>query len=134
MAQAETLPVFRDGYTLLLLISTTVHALPRVFRYSLGAKVESLGAEVLDCIVVANHSTKKGPSLELALLNLERLKIQTRILYDLKGISVRKYEQIAKHCATIERQLAGWEQWSRQPSGDAAGLNPVLHGRRECAD
>lgn len=114
MARHNHLPIFRDAYTLTLLIFTAVDKLPKKDKYTLGESLKSISLKILDDIIIINcteDKEEKRLAFQRMDLDLQRMIIFARISYDLRLINVKKYEQIARLCDTIEKQLSGWEKW-----------------------
>jgi len=112
MAQYNHLPIFQLGYKITLEIYKTTSRFPREYKYSLGQKLKEISAEFLDFVVIANSLKEKISALEQAGARLDRLKIHIRLAYDLKIISLGKYEEIFRSLEELSKQLSGWKEWA----------------------
>jgi len=111
MARYNHLPVFQRSYDLNLEIYRTTHNFPREYKYSLGQKLKEISGEMLDWIVIANAQEDKAPYFPKIKLQLERLRIQVRIAYDLKILNAKKLEFLSRILEDISKQTGGWEKW-----------------------
>ncbi|MDO8529567.1 MAG: four helix bundle protein [bacterium] len=107
------LPIFQKGYDLNLEIYRTTHNFPREYKYTLGQKLKEISAEMLDWIVVANSQKDKTPYFSKIRMQLERLRIQVRVAYDLKIITGKRLEFLSRMLEDISMQAGGWEKWSK---------------------
>ncbi len=117
MAQYNHLPIFQLGYKLTLEIYKTTQRFPREYKYSLGQRLKEISAEFLDYVVIANSLEDKMPAIKNAELRIERLKIHVRLAYDLKIISLGKYEEIFRSLEDLGKQLSGWKEWAGKSGG-----------------
>jgi hypothetical protein len=105
------LPVFQQGYDLNLEIYRATHSFPREYKYTLGQKLKEISAEMLDWIVVINSQENKAPYFSKIKLQVERLRIQIRVAYDLKIINSKRLEFLSRNIEEISKQVSGWEKW-----------------------
>lgn len=117
MTQYNHLPIFQLGYKLTLEIYKTTQRFPREYKYSLGQRLKEISAEFLDYVVIANSLEDKMPAIKNAELRIERLKIHVRLAYDLKIISLGKYEEVFRSLEDLGRQLSGWKEWAGKSGG-----------------
>jgi len=112
MARYNHLPVFQKGYDLTLEIYRTTHNFPREYKYTLGQKLKEISNELLDWIVITNSQKDKSPYFSKIKLQIERLRIQIRVSYDLKIINSKRLEFLNRMLEEISMQVCGWEKWS----------------------
>ncbi|MDD3190782.1 MAG: four helix bundle protein [Candidatus Pacebacteria bacterium] len=120
MAQYNHLPIFQLGYKLTLEIYKTTQRFPREYKYSLGQRLKEISAEFLDYVVIANSLEDKMPAIKNAELRIERLKIHVRLAYDLKIISLGKYEEVFRSLEDLGKQLSGWKEWAGKSGGGSS--------------
>ncbi|NLE95574.1 MAG: diversity-generating retroelement protein Avd [Dehalococcoidia bacterium] len=108
MARYAHLLIFQKAYDLTLRFFRETHAFPREHKYSLGQQMKDTCLALLDALIAANDATDKSAALQAASARLERLRIYTRLAYDLKVISMHKYEVLSKHSDEVGRMLGGW--------------------------
>jgi len=107
MARYNHLPVFQKSYDLNLEIYRTTHNFPREYKYTLGQKIKEIANELLDWIVVTNAQKDKHPYFSKIRLQIERLRIQIRVAYDLKIIKSQRLEFLNRLMEEISRQIGG---------------------------
>lgn len=111
MASYQNLPVYKESYDLLLYVYVVSRNFQRDYRYTLG---ESLKHEALDSMIniyKASLSSLKLPLIEVAFENIESIKIQVRLLYDLKQLSLKQYTKLSIDIVSISKQLATWKKY-----------------------
>jgi len=114
MARYNHLPVFQRSYDLNLEIYRTTHNFPREYKYSLGQKLKEISNELLDWIVVTNSQKDKIPYFSKMKMQIERLRIQIRVAYDLKIIKSQRLEFLNRIIEEISMQVGGWENWAKE--------------------
>jgi four helix bundle protein len=108
MAQYAHLIIFQKAYDLTLRFFRETHNFPREHKFSLGQQMKDMSLALLDAIIEANGARDKKPVLERASARLERLRVYTRLAYDLKAIGMQKYEVLSKYSDEIGRMIGGW--------------------------
>jgi len=86
--------------------------LPRLSRYTLGAKVDNLFTDILELALTAQYTKReeKRIFLETLSLKLDQLKFFITLLWEAKGLDTAKYAQITGKLGTIGRMLGKWMQ------------------------
>ncbi|MDD5041475.1 MAG: diversity-generating retroelement protein Avd [Candidatus Peribacteraceae bacterium] len=108
MSRYAHLIIFQKAYDLTLRFFRETHEFPREHKFSLGQQMKDACLAMLDAIIEANAAVDKKPALERASACLERLRVYTRLAYDLKVIGMKKYEVLSKHSDEIGRMIGGW--------------------------
>jgi hypothetical protein len=114
MTRYNHLPIFQLAYNLTLEIHKTTHHFSREYKYTLGQKLKEIAVDFLDCIILANSEENKIIPLDKAKSLFEKLKINTRLAYDLKAINFRKYEIFFRSFQDLGKQLSGWRSWAEK--------------------
>ncbi|MDD2438558.1 MAG: four helix bundle protein [Massilibacteroides sp.] len=107
----DQLPVFKTAYDMLLQVFNCCRNMQRDYRYTLAEKLKNETIELLICIYNANKSQDKLAYIEKAQEHLVVVKIQIRLLNDLKQISLRRYAAYAESVASISKQLTAWHAY-----------------------
>jgi hypothetical protein len=83
---------------------------PRLSRYSIGAKIDTLFIELIELALEASYSKQeqKLTLLEQMSKKLDTLKYFLTVLWEMKGIEHNRYGHIATKLSTIGRMLGGW--------------------------
>ena len=91
----DNLPVYKASYDLLLTIFRLNRNFQRDYRYTLGENVKNELIALLVCIYQANSTTQKAPHLLKAREHVVVIKLQIRLLMDLKQINLKQYATAA---------------------------------------
>lgn len=113
----DNLPVFKTAYDLLLLMFHISKNLQREYRYTLGENVKNELVKLLVCIYNANSNPDKIPYLAEAQQHIVVIKLQVRLLSDLKQIPLKQYAAIAELIASISKQLSSWVKYIAKKDG-----------------
>lgn len=110
MATYNQLPVYKATYDLLLFVYQIGQNVQRDYRYTLGETMKKDLIEVLVLIYRANSSRQKGEVISEAREKLVAVKLQLRLLNDLKQISLKAYADASLMTESISKQLAAWQK------------------------
>lgn len=104
------IPIFKQSYELYKLFYSYRNSIPKQERYSLYLKCENQILATIDTIIYASNLAKpqKMEALVRASTNLSLVRIQTRLLKDIKSIDNKKYTALQVMIDEIGRQLGGW--------------------------
>ena len=75
MARATDLPIYRDAYELLLLITKLAQQYPRGYRQGLARDVCTVAQSLVTSIFQANCTTEKTPIIEVLREQLQTLQL-----------------------------------------------------------
>ena len=81
---------------------------PRLRRFTLGERLESVLIEVLELCVEAAFTHNKRAALQRANLRLEVAKHLWRLAMDMQAVAPRQYEHGVRLMDELGRQLGGW--------------------------
>jgi hypothetical protein len=98
--------------------------LPKLHRYSLGAKIDTLFVEIIECVAQAGflHREEKHPFVRLAIRKNDTLNILLMVLWETRSLDNKKYLALAEKLDEIGRMLGGWNgQLTKQNSPTKAG-------------
>jgi hypothetical protein len=96
------LPIIQKAYDFILWYVPILGRLPRDHKFNLGDRIVTGLYKLLEELIVARYTQEKLPHLTSLNVQLEILRYQTRLLLDLKLISVKRYEYAAKQVNSIE--------------------------------
>ncbi len=102
--------------------------IPKMLRYSMGVRTDSLFAEIIELIYVAMFAPadKKISIISKANSRNDLLKFMLNALFELKGLKEEAFNDISVKMEEIGRQLYGWEkQTEKQNQGGPANAGPV---------
>lgn len=110
----DNLPVYKATYDLLLMIFRLNRNFQRDYRYTLGENVKNELVALLVCIYQANSTFEKTAHLLKAREHVVVVKLQIRLLMDLKQINLKQYASAAELIESISKQLAAWHKSSEK--------------------
>ncbi len=108
MALYYDLSVFKDVYSLVLKIFEYTKDFPREYKYTLGQDLKKDSINLVRSIYRANKSKEKRVYLEGFLDDFELVKLELRICFDMKLLSVQKHAAISELMERIGKQITAW--------------------------
>lgn len=120
MSRYDHLKVYQQCYDLNLYFFKLSRGFAKDYKYGLAGDAKELLSALLDDIIIANSAVQKQPTLQRAILTVERLKIKARLLHDLKAMNLKSYEYFSRELVAISKQLTGWYDWSKKETKQAA--------------
>lgn len=114
MANYNELPVFKAVYDLLLRTFQVSQHWRRDLRYTLGEQLKKEIIDILQLIYQANSSHKKLAYISSCRRKMVKVKIQIRVVKDMKEMKISQYASLAELTENISKQLAGWERVERK--------------------
>ena len=98
----------QSAHELLRWMIPQIDKFPRVRRFTLGERLESVLLQVLELSVQAAFTHHKRESLQQANLRLETAKHLWRLAHEFQVVPIRQYEHGAQLMDELGRQLGGW--------------------------
>jgi len=103
----------------------TYHAeLPKLHRYSLGARIDALFIETIEATSAAAFLSRaeKLPYVRLATRKVDALKLLSMILWETKSLDTKKYIALSEVLDEVGKMLGGWNgQLSKNSTPRDAG-------------
>ena len=93
---------------------------PRLSRYTIGVKIDTLFTELLETTFTAQYAKSEDKIAFLGNVShkLDNLKFFITLLWEAKGLDASKYGQISQKLVTVGRMLGRWIQSKQQaPAG-----------------
>lgn len=116
MARATELPIYREAYELLVLITRMTQNFPRGFRQGLARDMSMTAQRLVTLIFQANCTIDKLPVLEQLREQLQVLQLQCRLSKDLHLISASQFGVTVSHLDCVGKQLSGWLKYAKKPA------------------
>lgn len=113
MARYNHLGVYKSTYDLNLYFFKLAQGFPKDYKYGLAGEVKALLCEVLDQVIIANSSANKTAAIQRASLDIERIRFKSRMLHDLKVMSIKSYEYFSRQLVDISKQFEKWYSWAK---------------------
>ena len=107
---AINLPILQKTTTAYKLWHSFLPHIPRLSRYTLGAKIDTLFAEIVELILQAGYSSRdrKIETVNRASIKFDALKFFLQVAWEMKVLDNKKYAQLSMLLAEIGRMLGGW--------------------------
>jgi len=85
---------------------------PKIYRYSLGGKIESHFLSLLENTFITAYLSgeKKSAQLSMAILKLDSLKFFLQLAWENKCLPNIKYSALSENLDEIGRMLGGWKK------------------------
>jgi len=104
----EDMKIFHKTYEFMKWLHTLLNKFPKSEKYTMGQKIENTSIEFLEAIIKSNNDFDKKQSLQIAIVELDKLRIFFRMSKDLQFISFDQYEYGCRLIDEIGRMLGGW--------------------------
>lgn len=105
-----SLPVYRDTYSLILLLFKLTREFSREYKYTLGQDLKRDVMLLVRHIYRANQAADKSEHLSRFTDDFEIVKLQVRLCHDLRLISPDRYSEVILLMDSIGRQISGWNK------------------------
>jgi hypothetical protein len=97
--------------------------LPKLHRYTLGEKIDTLFIEIIEAVSSAAFLSRneKTPWVRLAIRKLDTLKVLLMILWESDSLQDKKYVALSTKIDTVGKMLGGWQgqlQKQNSPEGE----------------
>ena len=113
MALATDLPIYREAYELLMLVTRLTQQYPRGYRQGLARDICTEAQGLVTRIFQANCTTDKSPIIERLREQLSTLQLQLRLSKDLRLISAGQFGATVVLTSAVSKQAAGWLKYAR---------------------
>jgi len=113
MARATDLPIYRQAYELLLLVTRLTQQYPRGYRQGLARDICAEAQGVVKHIFQANCTADKIPIIEQLREQLETLQLMLRVSKDLHLISAGQFGSTVALTDSVGKQASGWLKFAR---------------------
>ncbi|MFH1608899.1 MAG: four helix bundle protein [Patescibacteria group bacterium] len=106
----QLLPVLAKVKSCYLVWIAYYQLLPKIHKFSLGQKTDTIFIEIIEAISVASFLSKeeKQPWVRLAIRKTDTLKILLMVLWETKSLDDKKYITLSEKIEEIGRMLGGW--------------------------
>jgi hypothetical protein len=108
-------PLFVKTYDYLLWLIPQTLKFPRSQRFLLAERLSKLALEFYDQILEATmEPATRALTLRQADKTLTKLRLYTRLSYDLQCLTMGKFEHSARQLDEIGRLLGGWQRAAKR--------------------
>jgi hypothetical protein len=101
------LKAVKEGY---LIWFTYYQKIPKIHRYTLGQKIDSLFVDIIEMIAQASflNKSEKQPYIKVAIRKLDTLKIFLMIMWETKNLDNKQYIHLSEKLDIAGKMLGGW--------------------------
>lgn len=114
MNQREDLPIFVNWLEFITWLLNATEKFPKTARFTLALRLENLALDIVEDLVEARYTNKKGSILKRANLKLEKLRILLRISHDRRYLSRSSYRHAMERVNETGKMLGGWIRQNKQ--------------------
>lgn len=84
--------------------------LPKLHRYSLGQRIDSLFVETMEAVATASflQPQEKPPYVRLAIRKIDTLRVLLMVLWETKSLDDKKYIALSVKVDEVGKMLGGW--------------------------
>lgn len=84
--------------------------IPRLIRYTLGAKIDNIFTECLELSLLAGYSARetKLPIVQKLSVKFDALKFFLKLLWEMKALDNKKYANLMIPLTEIGSMIGGW--------------------------
>ena len=107
-AERQLGPALERHYQYVLWLIPTLEKMPRSQKFLLGDRLQTQALQVLDDLVTATYTKNRRPALLAANLGLEKLRLLTRLTFELELLDLRRYEFAVRSLDETGRLVGGW--------------------------
>ena len=133
MALYLDLPVYKVCNELYLEFVLARRTLPRTERYTVGQELDRAMVDVLVLIQRINSTREKVPLIVRARQLVVEIQVRTRVLRDIKALSIGAFTKLFDLSENLSKQLASWQRFSQKQKSSDANASPRQGGRPESA-
>ena len=106
----ETGPALESHFRFLLWLIPTVERFPRGQKFLLGDRIQTSALDVLERLIEATYSKRRGDCLAGANLGIEKLRFLFRLAHNLRYLDHRRYQHAAISLDETGRLVGGWRK------------------------
>ena len=90
---------------------------PRLSRFTLGAKIDTLFADTIELILLAGYAPKshKAALVQRASTKLDTLKFFLQVAWEVKALDNKKYLRLSEPLNEVGKMLGGWRKQLQLP-------------------
>lgn len=113
------MPILQKLKTVYILWFEYYGTIPKIHRFTLGQRIDTLFVESIEAISIATFLQKeeKIPWIKVAMRKIDTVKILSMVLWETKSLDNKKYIALSLPIEEIGKMLGGWSgQLTKQNS------------------
>ena len=100
-------------YRFVVWLVPTLERFPRSQKFLLGDRIQHTALDVLERLIEATYTRRRGNYLALANIGIEKLRFLCRLAHDLRYLDNRRYEHAARSLDETGRRVGAWTKAHR---------------------
>lgn len=106
------MPIVHKAAEAYKLWHTFLQHFPRLSRFTLGTKIDSLFAEIVELLFLAGYTSKsqKLVIVQRAATKLDALRFFLNIAWEIKALDGKKYIRLSEPLTEVGKMLGGWRK------------------------
>lgn len=120
MALHTDLPIYKQAYDFLDVVTDLAKNMPRDFKQSIGGKLRDEAVEITVLIFRANCAQEKAPHLSDLIERLQVAELLLRLSRDKRLIATSQYAKAIQLTGSIGRQAGGWRRSAASPASSGS--------------
>ena len=100
-------------YRFVVWLVPTLERFPRSQKFLLGDRIQHTALDVLERLIEATYTRRRGNHLALANIGIEKLRFLCRLAHDLRYLDNRRYEHAARSLDETGRRVGAWTKAHR---------------------
>ncbi len=113
MSTYSSLSVYKASYDFLIRLIVLTKNFDREYKFTLGESIKKEAMEMIKNIYRANSSSDKHQLIQAARENIEMIRLDLRILQDLKQLNLKRFVFLNEKVEIISKQLVAWQKFSK---------------------
>ena len=110
----------------------TPERFPRNQKFLLGDRIQHTALDVLERLIEATYTRRRGSHPTLANVGLEKLRFLCRLAHDLRYLDARRYEHAARSLNETGRRVGAWTKAHRAQEAPQSVLTASRASLRCC--
>ena len=110
----EALPLFVKWTAFLKWELDTTEKFPKKVRFTFSTRLDNLALDVLELIIEAAYTKRRGALLRKINLNIDKLRVLLRICHELTYLPTQSYKHAIKLLEECGRMAGGWSRHAGQ--------------------
>ena len=104
-------------YRFIVWLAPVVERFPRSRKFLLGDRIQATALDVLERLIEATYTKRRGDYLTRANLGIEKLRFLCRLARDLQCLDHRRYEHAARSLDETGCKVGAWSKTHRAQEG-----------------
>ena len=113
-AYDNDIPILARFYEFYKDLTTTLTTFPKVKRYTLGQKLDTITLDMIELLFSIPYTKDKTATLQSISTKLDLLKVLLRLSKDTQALTDKKYLELQTVLQEVGKMLGGWIRSAKQ--------------------